>query len=75
MATPVRAAVRTALDSVKRDWVAYQRQAEDFHLRNVRAWAGNRTDVDLAAQVDPDFVPDPRRRGSGSVIVTTGTAR
>jgi CO dehydrogenase maturation factor len=55
------AAVRSALDSTERDWAAYQRQAVEFHLRNVHAWAGNRTGVDLTAQVDPDFVPGPRR--------------
>jgi CO dehydrogenase maturation factor len=59
------AAVRTALDSVERDWAAYQHQAVEFHLRNVRAWAGERTGVDLAAQVDPDFVPSPRALMAG----------
>ncbi|MFC0548771.1 ATP-binding protein [Kutzneria chonburiensis] len=44
--------IRVALDGAQRDWVAYQRLAVEFHLRNARAWAGE----DLAAQVDPDFV-------------------
>jgi CO dehydrogenase maturation factor len=55
------AAVRSALDSIERDWVAYQRHAVEFHLRNVHAWAGKRTGVDLTAQVDPDFVPGSPR--------------
>jgi CO dehydrogenase maturation factor len=55
------AAVRSTLDSIERDWLAYQRHAVEFHLRNVHAWAGNRTGVDLTAQVDPDFVPGSPR--------------
>lgn len=54
------ARLRTALDTTVRDPAAYQRQAVEFHLRNVAAWAGGRTDVDLTAQVDPDFVPAGR---------------
>lgn len=53
------AALRSTLDSNERDWATYQRQAVEFHLRNVAAWAGGRTDVDLRAQIDPDFVPAP----------------
>ncbi|WP_063043779.1 ATP-binding protein [Nocardia pseudovaccinii] len=49
------ATIRSTVDATTRDWVAYQRQAVEFHLRNARAWAGE----DLAAQVDPDFVPGP----------------
>ncbi|WP_329408124.1 ATP-binding protein [Nocardia vinacea] len=49
------AAVESALDAVTRDWVAYQRQAVEFHVRNAKAWAGE----DLVAQIDPDFVPRP----------------
>ena len=45
--------IRAELDGTVRDWAAYQRQAVEFHLRNARAWAGE----DLAAQVDPGFVP------------------
>ncbi|MEV0299193.1 ATP-binding protein [Nocardia sp. NPDC050710] len=54
------ATIRSNLDAATRDWAAYQRQAVEFHLRNARAWAGE----DLAEQVDPDFVPDPRLRAS-----------
>ncbi|HVV18014.1 MAG TPA: ATP-binding protein, partial [Pseudonocardiaceae bacterium] len=54
--------VRSAVDAIQRDWAAYQRRAVEFHLRNVAAWAGERTGEDLAGQVDPDFVPDPRMR-------------
>ena len=56
------AALRTIqdeLDSITRDWDAYQAQAVDFHLRNARAWANDRTGEDLALQVDPGFVPRP----------------
>jgi CO dehydrogenase maturation factor len=48
--------IRAELDGTTRDWAAYQRQAVEFHLRNARAWAGE----DLAAQVDPDFIPSAR---------------
>lgn len=54
--------VRSALDSTVRDWAAYQRQAVEFHLRNVSAWAGERSAEDLAGQVDPHFVPGPGMR-------------
>ena len=54
------ATIRAELDGTVRDWVEYQRQAVEFHLRNGQAWAGDRTGEDLAAQVDPDFVPGPR---------------
>ncbi|MET7452687.1 ATP-binding protein [Streptomyces sp. NPDC005574] len=50
--------LRTAVDSTYelRDWERYTRQMVDFHLRNARSWGNARTGVDLAAQVDPDFV-------------------
>ncbi len=54
------AAIRGELDSVVRDWIEYQRQAVEFHLRNVKAWAGDRASEDLTGQVDPDFVPGPQ---------------
>ena len=53
------AAVRTALDATPRDWRRYTRQAVDFHLRNATAWGDERTGVDLADQIDPDFVLGP----------------
>jgi CO dehydrogenase maturation factor len=46
-------------DSVERDWARYHRQAVEFHLRNARSWGNERTGQDLAAQVDPEFVPGP----------------
>ncbi|MFD8224830.1 ATP-binding protein [Streptomyces massasporeus] len=49
--------LRDAVDSHPRDWDRLHRHAVEFHLRNVRAWADARTGEDLAAQVDPDFVP------------------
>ncbi|MEC3957049.1 ATP-binding protein [Nocardia sp. CDC153] len=51
--THALATIRSTLDSITRDPVAYQRQAVDFHVRNAKAWAGE----DLVAQADPDFVP------------------
>ncbi|OLT21135.1 ATP-binding protein [Pseudonocardia sp. CNS-139] len=46
-----------ALDARRRDWAAYHRGTVEFHLRNAAAWANEAVGVDLAAQVDPDFVP------------------
>ncbi|MFC9126218.1 ATP-binding protein [Streptomyces sp. NPDC057099] len=51
--------LREAVDSHPRDRERLHRHAVEFHLRNVRAWADARTGEDLAAQVDPDFVPGP----------------
>ncbi|EFE68017.1 MULTISPECIES: ATP-binding protein [Streptomyces] len=39
-----------------RDEERYTRQMVHFHLKNARSWGDERTGVDLAAQVDPDFV-------------------
>ncbi|BBC35469.1 ATP-binding protein [Streptomyces graminofaciens] len=39
-----------------RDWERYTRQMVHFHLKNASSWGNERTGVDLAAQVDPDFV-------------------
>lgn len=55
-------AVREALDARERDWAAYQRGTVTFHLRNAAAWGNRAVGVDLADQVDPDFVPAPTRR-------------
>ncbi|HEX3588988.1 MAG TPA: ATP-binding protein [Pseudonocardiaceae bacterium] len=57
---PNRAALATmltAVDGVPRDPMRYHRQGIEFHLRNAAAWANERTGLDLAEQVDPDFVP------------------
>jgi CO dehydrogenase maturation factor len=51
--------LREAVDSHPRDWSALHRHAVEFHLRNARSWANEATGLDLAAQVDPDFVPGP----------------
>ncbi|MBW0090413.1 AAA family ATPase [Pseudonocardia sp. KRD-184] len=50
-------AVAAALDARERDWAAYHRGTVEFHLRNARAWGDRAVGVDLAAQIDPDFVP------------------
>jgi CO dehydrogenase maturation factor len=51
--------MRYVVDSTAKDWVTYQRQAVEFHLRNAAAWANDRTGCDLSDQVDPDFVHGP----------------
>jgi CO dehydrogenase maturation factor len=50
-------AVLADLDACERDWAAYHRGTVDFHLRNAAAWGNRAAGADLAAQVDPDFVP------------------
>jgi CO dehydrogenase maturation factor len=53
-----REALRTMhalVDATAKDWAKYQRQAVEFHLRNARAWANERTGRDLAEQIDPEF--------------------
>ncbi|TWF75502.1 CO dehydrogenase maturation factor [Pseudonocardia hierapolitana] len=50
-------AVLTALDARERDWAAYHRDTVEFHLRNAAAWGNRAVGADLAAQIDPDFVP------------------
>jgi CO dehydrogenase maturation factor len=52
-------AVLAALDEQHRDWAAYHRGTVEFHLRNAAAWGNRAVGADLAAQVDPDFVPGP----------------
>ncbi|HZG89601.1 MAG TPA: AAA family ATPase [Pseudonocardia sp.] len=49
--------LRAELDARTRDWVAYHRGTVEFHLRNAAAWGNRAAGTDLAAQVDPDFVP------------------
>jgi CO dehydrogenase maturation factor len=51
--------LRETVDSQPRDWTQLHRHAVEFHLRNARSWANDATGLDLAAQVDPDFVPGP----------------
>jgi CO dehydrogenase maturation factor len=58
------ATIRATVDATTRDWVSYQRQAVEFHLRNAAAWASERAGQDLSSQVDPDFVPGPRPHGA-----------
>jgi CO dehydrogenase maturation factor len=51
--------LRAAVDARRKDWVAFQRHAVQFHLRNATAWADEATGQDLATQVDPDFRHGP----------------
>jgi CO dehydrogenase maturation factor len=53
-------AMLSTVDSTDRDWDRYQRQGVEFHRRNADAWGSGRAGEDLAAQVDPDFVLNPR---------------
>ncbi len=57
--------LRETLDATTRDWATYQRHAIEFHIRNAKAWAGE----ELAAQVDPDFIPGPHLRSQGEPAV------
>jgi CO dehydrogenase maturation factor len=62
------AGMRSLADGVEKDWQKFQRQAVEFHLRNVRAWGSARAGSDLADQVDPDFTHGP------DALVHSGTA-
>ncbi|MEU5247097.1 ArsA-related P-loop ATPase [Streptomyces asoensis] len=53
--------LRETVDAREQDRPRLHRHAVEFHLRNARAWADEATGQDLAAQVDPDFVPGPVR--------------
>ncbi|TYB56392.1 ATP-binding protein [Nonomuraea sp. PA05] len=53
------ALLRKTLDEQEKDWARFGRQTVEFHLRNARAWANERTGADLAEQVDPGFVYGP----------------
>jgi CO dehydrogenase maturation factor len=53
----VLGAVLAALDARERDWAAYHRGTVEFHLRNAAAWGNEAVGADLAAQIDPDWVP------------------
>jgi CO dehydrogenase maturation factor len=54
--------LRETVDAQVRDWTRLHRHAVEFHLRNAHAWANDRMGEDLAAQVDPDYVPGPAAR-------------
>ncbi|WP_433532845.1 ATP-binding protein [Micromonospora sp. CA-263727] len=47
------------VDGTPQDWAAFTRWAHEFHRRNADAWANDRTGVDLATQIDPDFRMGP----------------
>jgi CO dehydrogenase maturation factor len=53
-------AMLSTVDQTPRDWDRYQKQGIEFHLRNAGAWGNARAGQDLAAQVDPDFILNPR---------------
>jgi CO dehydrogenase maturation factor len=56
--------IHQTIDASGRDWARFQRQAEEFHLRNARAWANARTGEDLSGQIDPDFRLEQMARGA-----------
>lgn len=64
-------AVLAALDRRQRDWAAYHRATVEFHLRNATAWGNRSAGADLAAQIDPGFLPSSMaaRPVDGSVAV------
>lgn len=39
-----------------RDWARYTEQMVHFHRKNAESWGNAKTGVDLADQIDPDFV-------------------
>jgi CO dehydrogenase maturation factor len=51
--------ILSTVDSATPDWERFHRQAVEFHLRNARSWGDDRTGQDLAAQLDPDYIPGP----------------
>jgi CO dehydrogenase maturation factor len=51
--------IRETLDEQPRDWAAYHANTVAFHLRNAKAWANKTAGIDLALQIDPDFIPGP----------------
>jgi CO dehydrogenase maturation factor len=57
--TAALATIQATLDSSGKDWPRYTAQAVQFHLRNVTAWATDRTGENLAGQIDPKFVLGP----------------
>ncbi|MGW6331662.1 ATP-binding protein [Nocardia rhamnosiphila] len=59
------AEIRTALDTVERDWNTYHHHTVQFHIRNAEAWAGR----DVIAQIDPDFVLRPDLRSGQSTAL------
>ena len=58
---PNRQALQTLHDTADasyadRDWPRYTEQMVHFHLKNAASWGNAKAGIDLAEQVDPDFV-------------------
>jgi len=51
--------IKAEIDNTPKDWLKFQKQMEEFHLRNAKTWANSKTGVDLADQIDPTFVMGP----------------
>ncbi|WP_026929614.1 ATP-binding protein [Glycomyces tenuis] len=49
-------AARERAAAAGKDWAKFTRQAHEFHRRAAEAWGNDRTGIDLAAQIVPDFV-------------------
>jgi CO dehydrogenase maturation factor len=52
--------IRRELDRRRRDWARFQELAVEFHRRNAVSWANAVIGEDVTAQIDPEFVLDPR---------------
>lgn len=46
----------SVIDSQKKDWAKFYRQAVEFHIKNAESWANASAGKDLKKQVDPQFV-------------------
>ena len=47
--------VQSEIDSQKKDWEKYHRQAVEFHQKNAEGWANALLGSDVGLQVDPSF--------------------
>jgi CO dehydrogenase maturation factor len=56
MNIPVLKAIHKRTVESKKDWAKFTVQAHEFHLKAAKAWGNERTGVDLAKQIVPDFV-------------------
>jgi len=43
------------IDSQKKDWQKFYRQAVEFHIKNAESWANTASGKDLTKQIDPNF--------------------
>lgn len=43
------------INSCRKNWSTYHKQAVDFHIKNAQSWANEEEGIDLTSQIDPDF--------------------